>query len=256
MSKDLLKRVAAAAKLGKSRLKKVDKLPRSYDGRPFTLHGRMDLDVTFNGTTMQTPVYIKLDASKPLLLSEGVCRQLRILSYHPDVTGRKDKSQVRVRSPNKDTMEICVCLTAQTAGDTGNRGVSTSGDNTQSYTQSGDNTWSGLWREHSVRRRRSVMRGHSVWREHSVRRRRSVRREHSVRRRHSVRRGHSVWRENSVRRRHSVRGRHSVWRGHPVRRGHSVWREHSVRRRHSVRRGHSVRRRHSVWRRYPVRREC
>ena len=70
MSKDLLKRVAAAAKLGKSRLKKVDKLPRSYDGRPFTLHGRMDLDVTFNGTT---PVYIKLDASEPLLLSEGVC---------------------------------------------------------------------------------------------------------------------------------------------------------------------------------------
>ena len=34
MSKDLLKRVAAAAKLGKSRLKKVDKLPRSCDGRP------------------------------------------------------------------------------------------------------------------------------------------------------------------------------------------------------------------------------
>ena len=46
MSKDLLKRVAAAAKLGKSQLKKFDKLPRSYDGRPFTLHGRMDLDVT------------------------------------------------------------------------------------------------------------------------------------------------------------------------------------------------------------------
>ena len=47
MSKDLLRRVAAAAKLGRSRLKKVDKVPRSYDGHPFTLHGRIDLDITF-----------------------------------------------------------------------------------------------------------------------------------------------------------------------------------------------------------------
>lgn len=35
---------------------------------------------------MKTTVYIKLDASEPLLLSEGVCRQLGIVTYHPDVT--------------------------------------------------------------------------------------------------------------------------------------------------------------------------
>ena len=69
--------MAAAAKLGKSRLRGVDKEPVTYDGRPFTLHGRMDLDVSFKGLTMQTPVYIKLDAAEPLLLSEGVCRQLK-----------------------------------------------------------------------------------------------------------------------------------------------------------------------------------
>ena len=42
----------------------------------------MDLDVTFNGKTMRTPIYIKMDAHDQLLLSEGVCRQLGIIQYH------------------------------------------------------------------------------------------------------------------------------------------------------------------------------
>ena len=45
----------------------------------------MDLDITFNGKTMCTTVYIKTSAHEQLLLSEGVCRQLDILQYHPDV---------------------------------------------------------------------------------------------------------------------------------------------------------------------------
>lgn len=45
----------------------------------------MDLDITFGDKTMCTPVYIKMDAHDPLLLSEGVCSQLGIVSYHPDV---------------------------------------------------------------------------------------------------------------------------------------------------------------------------
>ena len=105
MSKNLLERVAAAAKLTKNRLRGVDKRPTGYDGRPFTLYGRMDLDISFDGTTMKTPVYIKLDASEPLLLSEGVCRQLRILSYHPDVVGRRNRYEDRVRSPTNSTAE-------------------------------------------------------------------------------------------------------------------------------------------------------
>ena len=35
---------------------------------------------------LRTTIYIKLDASEPLLLSEGVCCQLGIVTYHPDVT--------------------------------------------------------------------------------------------------------------------------------------------------------------------------
>ena len=34
---------------------------------------------------MKTQVYVKMDARDQLLLSEGVCRQLGIISYHPEV---------------------------------------------------------------------------------------------------------------------------------------------------------------------------
>ena len=34
---------------------------------------------------MRTPVYVKMDARDPLLLSEGVCHQLGIIRYHPSV---------------------------------------------------------------------------------------------------------------------------------------------------------------------------
>ena len=77
--------VAAAAHLRKKDFQKADKVPRAYNQQRFTLDGRMDLDVTFGETTMRTPVYIKMDAHDPLLLSEGVCRQLGIISYHPEV---------------------------------------------------------------------------------------------------------------------------------------------------------------------------
>ena len=49
---------------------------------------------------MWTPVYVKLDATEELLLSEGVCRQLRILSYHPTVAGHRKRLGARVRSPS------------------------------------------------------------------------------------------------------------------------------------------------------------
>lgn len=72
-------------KLRKRDLKPPDKVPRNYDQRPFKLHGRMDLDITFAGKTMTTAVYIKMDPGEQLLLSEGVCRQLSIIQYHPEV---------------------------------------------------------------------------------------------------------------------------------------------------------------------------
>ena len=81
----LFKKVAAVAKLRKRDFKEADKVPRTYDQRPFQLDGRMDLDLEFGDLTMTTAVYIKMDAHDQLLLSEGVCRQLGILQYHPSV---------------------------------------------------------------------------------------------------------------------------------------------------------------------------
>ena len=92
----LFKKVAAVAKLRKRDFKQADKVPRTYDQRPFQLDGRMDLDIEFMDLTMTTAVYIKMDAHDQLLLSEGVCRQLGILQYHPSVErwrgGRKGQA--------------------------------------------------------------------------------------------------------------------------------------------------------------------
>ena len=76
----LFKKVATIARLRKRDFMQPDKVPRTYDQRPFQLDGRMDLSIEFNGTTMTTPVYIKMDAHDQLLLSEGVCRQLGIVT--------------------------------------------------------------------------------------------------------------------------------------------------------------------------------
>ena len=56
---ELFRSVAAVARLRKD-LKKPDRVPRTYDHRPFTLDGRMD-HLSFDGTTMRIPVYIKMD---------------------------------------------------------------------------------------------------------------------------------------------------------------------------------------------------
>ena len=85
MGGDLLRKVAAVAKLRKKDLKPPDKTPRNYDQRPFNLHGKMEMTITFGGRMLTTPVYIKMDTEEPLLLSEGVCRQLGIIQYHSDV---------------------------------------------------------------------------------------------------------------------------------------------------------------------------
>ena len=85
MNGDMFKKVAAIARLKKKAFKAADKTSYGYDNKPFTLNGRIDLDITFAECTMRTTVYLKMDAHDPLLLSEGVCHQLGIISYHPKV---------------------------------------------------------------------------------------------------------------------------------------------------------------------------
>ena len=78
IGRDLFRKVASAVHLKNRGLKKADKVPRTYDRKPFALDGCMDLDVSFDSKTMRTP--IKIDAHDQLLL--GVCRQLGIIVYH------------------------------------------------------------------------------------------------------------------------------------------------------------------------------
>ena len=85
MGPELFKKVAAVAKLKKRRLKKADKVPHTYDRREFKLDGRLDLDINFNDKTMNTAVYLKMDAHDDLLLSGGVCHHLGIVAYQPSV---------------------------------------------------------------------------------------------------------------------------------------------------------------------------
>ena len=56
---DFFQKLATVARLKKSAFKKPDGIPVTYDQKPFTLHGRMDLDIIFNDKTMSTAVYIK-----------------------------------------------------------------------------------------------------------------------------------------------------------------------------------------------------
>ncbi len=85
MGGELFKTVAVAAKLRKKDLHKADKTPKTYDGKTFKLHGRLDLAIEFDSKILTTPVYLKMDSPERLLLSEGVCRQLGIVQYHQDV---------------------------------------------------------------------------------------------------------------------------------------------------------------------------
>jgi len=57
----LFKRVALTAHLKKDFMK-PDKTPRTYHQKPFTLDGRMDLDVVFQDKVMRTPIYVLMDA--------------------------------------------------------------------------------------------------------------------------------------------------------------------------------------------------
>ena len=100
MGGSAFKQVAAAARLHKRDFKPANKAAHNYDRKPFRLDGRLDLDVSFADHTMKTAVFVKMDAPEPLLLSEGVCRQLGIVVYHPEVkprgktSGQDTKTQV------------------------------------------------------------------------------------------------------------------------------------------------------------------
>ena len=60
----------------------------------------MNLELAFGDKTIVTPVYLKMDAADQLLLSEGVCSQLGIVSYDANV-----KPSVATSNPSSSTSE-------------------------------------------------------------------------------------------------------------------------------------------------------
>ena len=69
----------------------------------------MDLEISFDGKVLRTPVYIKMDAHDQLLLTEGVCSQLGIVEYHKDVwPGTKiNMEAIKVRELKAKEMPHC-----------------------------------------------------------------------------------------------------------------------------------------------------
>ena len=61
----------------------------------------MELTLSFDGKDMKTMVYIKMDAADQLLLSEGVCRQLGIVIYHPSIRDWKGGRQKKLGGGRK-----------------------------------------------------------------------------------------------------------------------------------------------------------
>ena len=57
---------------------------------------------------MHTPVYVKMDAYDDLLLSEGVCWQLGIVTYHSQV--ESNRSSTTMDSPTLSARSVCISL--------------------------------------------------------------------------------------------------------------------------------------------------
>ena len=83
------KKVAAANRVKKKAFHKANEIPHTYDQKTFTLDSYLQLDISFGEKTMHIWVYVKMAAYDQLLLSEGVCRQLIFLTYHPDIKAKK-----------------------------------------------------------------------------------------------------------------------------------------------------------------------
>ena len=82
---DLFYQIIPESGLKVESLKPAEQKACTYDQKPITLDGRMDMKVSFGDKTIIATVYVKLVAPDQLLLSESVCRHLGIVNYHPNV---------------------------------------------------------------------------------------------------------------------------------------------------------------------------
>ena len=82
---EAFKRIAPVAKLHRRNFKPSDKTPKTYDQKTFHIDGWIDVDISFQERVIKTPVYVKMDPKEQLLQSEGVCRQLGVVTCHNSV---------------------------------------------------------------------------------------------------------------------------------------------------------------------------
>ena len=108
MGGDLFKKVASVARLHKRDFKRPDKVPVTYNNQQF------QLNIAFGETTIRTPVYLKMDAQEQLLLSEGVCSQLGLVTYHPGVASTHIQDSATEDGGQTESTQIPVVSAATT----------------------------------------------------------------------------------------------------------------------------------------------
>ena len=102
----------------REQFKPPDTTACSYGHQPLKLDGQLDLQVKFGEKSMCERVYIKLDATDALLLSEGMCCKLNIVTYHPDVQSvLPTTDQNKVKKKNNKKARISLIQTVRLPAD-------------------------------------------------------------------------------------------------------------------------------------------
>ena len=94
---DLFYQIISESGLKVESLKPAEQKACTYDQKPITLDGQMDMKVSFGNKTIIATVYVKLVAPDQLL-SETVCHHLGIVNYHPNV----QSIEVHVCQPDEE----------------------------------------------------------------------------------------------------------------------------------------------------------
>ena len=82
---DLFYQIVTKAYLKVLSPKAAEQKTFTYEQKPITLDGYIEMKIRFGEKAVSTAVYVKLVAPNQLLLSETVCHLLGIVSYHPNV---------------------------------------------------------------------------------------------------------------------------------------------------------------------------
>ena len=82
---EMFKSLAREERLKRRHFQMPDRVPLTYDHRPFAIYGRKDLNICLENKEMKNPVHIRMDAHDQRLLSEEVCHHLGIVSYYTKV---------------------------------------------------------------------------------------------------------------------------------------------------------------------------